>query len=61
MKEPSGQVGSGGLLTRVAERWQERAGRPLSREDAREILENLGGFVRTLQKWEAAEQEGEEK
>ena len=53
--------GSDDLLVRVAVRWQERATRPLSREDAREILENLGGFVRTLQEWEAAEPEVEEK
>jgi len=33
----------------------------LSREDAREIVANLGGFVRTLQEWEAAEKEGGEK
>lgn len=36
--------------------WQPRVSRRLSREDAREIHENLVGFFRVLQEWSAREQ-----
>ena len=39
--------------------WQPRAKRPLSREDAREILENLTGFFSVLREWQLAEQAAE--
>jgi len=35
--------------------WQPRATRPLTREDAREIIENVTGFFAVLQEWERAE------
>lgn len=35
--------------------WEPRAGRRLTREDAREIVHNLAGFFRVLQEWERAE------
>jgi hypothetical protein len=35
--------------------WQSRTARPLSREDGREIIENMTGFFRILQEWERAE------
>jgi hypothetical protein len=40
--------------------WQPRYGRPLTREDARQIIENLVGFFTTLQRWAAAERAGKE-
>jgi hypothetical protein len=35
--------------------WEPRAGRQLTREDAREIIENVTGFFRILQEWDQAE------
>jgi hypothetical protein len=35
--------------------WQPRAKRTLTREDAREIIENLTGFFRVLDEWDRAE------
>jgi hypothetical protein len=35
--------------------WEQRAGRRLSREDAREIVENVTGFFQVLQEWDRAE------
>lgn len=36
--------------------WQPRAQRQLTREDAREIIENVSGFFSILQEWAAAEE-----
>lgn len=35
--------------------WQPRASRRLSREDARQITENVVGFFRLLQEWSERE------
>ncbi len=36
--------------------WQPRSSRPLTTEDARQMVENVSGFFTTLQRWsEAAE------
>jgi hypothetical protein len=35
--------------------WQRRSSRQLSREDGREIIENMTGFFRILQEWDRAE------
>ena len=52
-------------IDETIEFWSPRYGRRLSREEAREILVNLTGFVRTLLRWhrkaqaaEAAEEPG---
>ena len=34
--------------------WQSRTDRVLSREDAREIIENMTGFFRVLMEWDRA-------
>ena len=34
--------------------WERRTGRPCSREDAREMAENMVGFIRILRGWEVA-------
>lgn len=49
------QAGGSDLLADTLALWQARAARPLSREDAREIVHNLTGFFRVLQEWERAE------
>jgi hypothetical protein len=36
--------------------WQARSTRQLSREDARQIIENLTGFFRLLESWQKASQ-----
>jgi hypothetical protein len=36
--------------------WQPRMRRELSREDARQIAENLSGFFRVLLEWDAQKQ-----
>jgi hypothetical protein len=35
--------------------WQPRAKRQLTREDGREIVENITGFFRILQEWDRLE------
>jgi hypothetical protein len=36
--------------------WQPRTSRKLTREDARQIVENVNGFFRILLEWEMASQ-----
>jgi hypothetical protein len=36
--------------------WQKRSKRKLTREDGREIIENMTGFFRVLMDWDQAEQ-----
>jgi hypothetical protein len=44
------------LLDQTLEVWQPRTSRKLTREDARQIVENVTGFVRILLEWEMASQ-----
>jgi len=44
------------LIDRTLEFWQTRTSHTLTREDAREIVENITGFFRILREWEVAEQ-----
>lgn len=48
------------LLDHVAGIWERRTGREITREDAREIVENLCGFFELLGKWDRREQANEE-
>jgi hypothetical protein len=43
------------LLGRTRQIWQPRLGSDLSREDARQIVENVTGFFALLAKWSRAE------
>lgn len=43
------------LLERTRAVWQPRLGRDLSREDARQITENVTGFFALLAEWSRAE------
>ena len=43
------------LIGRTREVWQPRLGRDLSREDARQIAENVTGFFSILAEWSRAE------
>ena len=43
------------LIDRTREVWQPRLGRDLSREDARQIAENVTGFFAILAEWSRAE------
>jgi hypothetical protein len=43
------------LLDETIAIWQPYSKRPLSREDARQILENMTGFFQTLLNWDAAD------
>ncbi len=43
------------LIDRAIETWQPRAERDLSREDARQIVENVTGFFSILAEWARAE------
>ncbi|MBZ9847425.1 hypothetical protein LB565_05395 [Mesorhizobium sp. CA14] len=40
------------FLERTARLFEPRMGRPLSTEDARQIVDNIGGFFRILAEWE---------
>lgn len=46
---------SDGLLDATLTIWQTRARRDLSREDARQIVENVVGFFDVLARWRATE------
>jgi len=43
------------LIDRTCEVWQPRLGRDLSREDARQIAENVTDFFSVLAEWSKAE------
>src|SRR5262249_30093109 len=43
------------LVDQALEIWQPRASRALTREDARQIVENISGFFRILLEWDAKE------
>jgi hypothetical protein len=43
------------LINRTIGLWQSRCGRSLSREDARQIVENVSGFFLILHEWSRAE------
>jgi hypothetical protein len=43
------------LIDRTRQLWQPRLGRNLSREDARQIVENVTGFFGVLAEWSHAE------
>ena len=42
------------LLEETIRFWQPRTSRPLTHEDARQMVENMTGFFTTLQRWSAA-------
>jgi hypothetical protein len=44
------------LIRRTRRTWQPRLGRDLSREDARQIVENVSGFFAVLADWSRSEQ-----
>ena len=41
------------LLDRTIAFWQPRTARKLTREDARQMVENVTGFFRVLAEWDA--------
>ena len=43
------------LIRRTREVWQPRLGRDLSREDVRQIAENMTGFFSVLAEWSRAQ------
>ena len=49
----------GELLEETRAFWQARSSRELSREDAREIIENLTGYFSVLSEWSRREKEQE--
>jgi hypothetical protein len=49
----------GDLLDETRVFWQARSPRQLSREDAREIIENLKGYFSVLSEWSRREEEVE--
>ena len=49
------QIANDNLIDRTREIWKPRLGRDLSREDARQIVENVTGFFALLAEWSRAE------
>jgi hypothetical protein len=43
---------SGDFIEQTIAIWQKRTDRKLTREDGREIIENISGFFSILQEWE---------
>jgi len=52
--EPS-HAANDNLIDRTCEVWKPRLGRDVSREDARQIVENVTGFFAILIEWSRAE------
>jgi hypothetical protein len=52
--EPS-HAANDNLIDQTCEVWKPRLGRNLSREDARQIVENVTGFFAILTEWSRAE------
>lgn len=44
------------LIDQTLEFWQARSPKTLTREDAREIIENVTGFFQLLQEWQLVDQ-----
>ena len=53
MKPP--HAANDNLIDRTREVWKPRLGHDLSREDARQIAENVTGFFAVLAEWSRAE------
>lgn len=49
--------GESQLIAHTKAAWQPRTANNLSDEDAREIAENVTGFFKLLEEWEACEKE----
>jgi hypothetical protein len=45
------------IIERTLEIWQPRTSRKLTREDGRQMVENISGFFDVLGEWEAKERE----
>jgi len=54
---PSRRAIDEAFLDRTIELFQARTNRKLTREDAREMIENVTGFFRILGEWNRTEQE----
>ena len=46
---------AGDFIDETVAIWQRRTERQLTREDGREMIENMTGFFRVLQEWDRAE------
>jgi hypothetical protein len=44
------------LIDQTLEFWQARSSKTLTREDARQMIENVTGFFQLLQEWQLADQ-----
>jgi hypothetical protein len=51
----AGAAPQGDFVDETVAFWQKRSKRQLTREDGRQIIENLTGFFRILQEWDRAE------
>jgi hypothetical protein len=47
--------GEGDFIDQTVAIWQKHTERQLTREDGREIIENMSGFFRILREWDRAE------
>ena len=52
---PNSRAVDGAFLDRTARLFEQRTGRKLTREDARQIVENVTGFFRLLSEWQNME------
>jgi hypothetical protein len=53
-------AGGGDFIDETVAIWQKRTTRRLTREDGREIVENMTGFFRILLEWDRAERAAEQ-
>jgi hypothetical protein len=57
LRRPSSGALSSQFLDQTIEEWQPFSKRNLTREDAREIIYNITGFIEVLSRWERAERQ----
>lgn len=55
----AGRAEAGDFIEQTIAIWQRRTERKLTREDGREIIENISGFFSILQEWEQRERAAE--
>jgi len=53
--------GNGDVIDQTVAVWQKHTKRELSREDGREIIENMTGFFQVLRDWDNAERKAKGK
>src|SRR5258708_5957206 len=55
LMSPGASAESGDFIDQTVTIWQKHTQRQLTRQDGREIIDNMSGFFRVLREWDRAE------